>query len=318
MLLTDRNFNTSFYDPAGGGDPVLYQHLFLTNTMFSVFSINCFDKETEINREKSSFNFSSFYSNYEKRFPNSNLPDKSFLVWFIGFTEGDGSFIINSRGTSVFTITQSSKDVQILYRIKEILGFGRVIKQGAKTSRFIVEDLANVKLLIYIFNGNLVFPSKHCNFSLFLKAFNNRSNLGYIHYINRLVVPTDKDYWLAGFTDAEGCFTCSLLGNSKAYRFRFLLAQKGEINMPVLQDLTTKIGGVVRPHSTSGVFELTVNGIRNMKKVFDYFDNHLLYTKKANSYKIWREVHNSIINGDHLSPFSRQVLKIKVSSINKE
>ncbi len=27
-LLTDRNFNTSFYDPAAGGDPVLYQHLF--------------------------------------------------------------------------------------------------------------------------------------------------------------------------------------------------------------------------------------------------------------------------------------------------
>lgn len=28
MLLTDRNFNTSFYEPQGGGDPVLYQHLF--------------------------------------------------------------------------------------------------------------------------------------------------------------------------------------------------------------------------------------------------------------------------------------------------
>jgi len=28
MLLTDRNFNTSFYDPNGGGDPLLYQHLF--------------------------------------------------------------------------------------------------------------------------------------------------------------------------------------------------------------------------------------------------------------------------------------------------
>lgn len=28
ILLSDRNFNTSFFDPRGGGDPILYQHLF--------------------------------------------------------------------------------------------------------------------------------------------------------------------------------------------------------------------------------------------------------------------------------------------------
>jgi len=28
LLLFDRNLNTSFYDAQGGGDPILFQHLF--------------------------------------------------------------------------------------------------------------------------------------------------------------------------------------------------------------------------------------------------------------------------------------------------
>lgn len=34
MVLTDRNFNTSFFETAGGGDPILFQHLFLLKISF--------------------------------------------------------------------------------------------------------------------------------------------------------------------------------------------------------------------------------------------------------------------------------------------
>ena len=69
MLLTDRNFNTSFYDPAGGGDPILYQHL------FSLTILNTIPLVTV----PSGFKFNLFYSLYVKRFPNTKIPSKSFL-----------------------------------------------------------------------------------------------------------------------------------------------------------------------------------------------------------------------------------------------
>lgn len=309
MILTDRNFNTAFFDPAGGGDPVLYQHLFFTIIIYTIPIIIL----------PSKFNFETFYSHYAKFYPNTNLPSESFLEWLIGFTEGDGSFIVNSRGTPVFVITQSTIDKQVLIYIQKMLGFGRVIKQGGSTSRFVVEDSKKIALLVALFNGNIVFPLKHARFVLFLNAFNAGSKGSYsrVDIINTLVIPTFSDAWLCGFTDAEGCFNCSLLGNSSAYRYRFLLSQKGDTNLVVLMHITTLIGGVVRPHSVVGVNQLTVNGVRNIKSVFDYFDSQQLRTKKAKSYLLWKEVHTSLKNGEHLSPDSRIVLKAKATYINK-
>ena len=53
MLLTDRNFNTSFYDPAGGGDPILYQHLFLSPYTAALNTLPLVNIRPD-------FNFSSF------------------------------------------------------------------------------------------------------------------------------------------------------------------------------------------------------------------------------------------------------------------
>jgi hypothetical protein len=95
------------------------------------------------------FNFSLFYTKYKALYSDRPLPSKEFLTWFIGSTEGDGSFIVNKRGDLAFRITQSTSDIKTLEFIQETLGFGKVISQSAKTSRFICQTKVQIELIIF-------------------------------------------------------------------------------------------------------------------------------------------------------------------------
>lgn len=148
MLLTDRNFNTTFFDPAGGGDPVLYQHLF------------------------SSVHYLPFATQWTKHFDEDSLPNDTFLSWFIGFTEGDGCFAVNNRGELSFIITQGIANKEVLLHIQRTLHMGHVILQGKRVYRFLVHKRAHIELLIHLFNGNLVLPSRKIQLCRFIAAFN--------------------------------------------------------------------------------------------------------------------------------------------------
>ena len=100
MLLLDRNINTSFYDPNGGGDPILYQHLFLTSIIFNP-------------------PFSQFKNEWSKFYKDSPVPSDVFLYWFIGFTEGDGCFLVNNRKELSFILVQGKENVALLSHIKD-------------------------------------------------------------------------------------------------------------------------------------------------------------------------------------------------------
>jgi hypothetical protein len=118
------------------------------------------------------FHFQLFYTKYKVLLGDRPLPSKEFLTWLIGFTEGDGSFIVNNRGDLAFVITQSTSDIHTLEFIKETLGFGKVISQSVVTSRFVCQDKLVIELILYLFNGNLVFPSKQKSFEKFIDGFN--------------------------------------------------------------------------------------------------------------------------------------------------
>jgi len=67
--------------------------------------------------EELNFDFSTFYKKHEVYLPNNLSPSSNFLSWFIGFTEGEGSFIVNNRGDLAFVVVQSRSDIRILHYI---------------------------------------------------------------------------------------------------------------------------------------------------------------------------------------------------------
>ena len=333
MILTDRNFNTSFFEVAGGGDPILYQHLFLTNIIYTLTVMYFITKSIFFVKHPvyitRNFEFKAFFSAYAKVYPSNKLPSIEFIQWFIGFAEGEGSFVVGKKGHLSFVITQSTKDINILNYIMKNLGFGKVIKQSVKsnTHRFIVQDRSHLSIISLLFNGNMVFPTRAARFNTFLSALNEKllkSGECIIVPIYATVLPSLKDAWLAGITDGEGSFTCSVLSNSSnAYRFRYILTQKHDANKEVLKHIITLFKGIgangaLTTHHVNAVFEIRVNGIKNCLNLFDYFDNFTLKTNKLNSYSKWKEVCYKIQSKEHLIPFKRIELIALCKEINEK
>lgn len=291
MLLTDRNFNTSFYDPNGGGDPVLYQHLFFA-----------------------SFNFVTFKNLFAKKFPNAQIPSDNFLTWFVGFTEGDGSFIVNKRKSLSFVVTQGVDNIGVLNYIQETLGMGRVIQQGPRVFRFIIEKREHLELIIHLFNGNIVQPERKTKFNMFLSSFNEKGPE--ISYIPSKVQPLLTDYWILGFTEAEGCFTISQQNNSNSFKTRFILSQKGDTNLPIFSHIMQLFNkGVIEGHHVKENYSYIVNGLKNMESIYPYFDSVQFVGNKGVSYKLFKELNSLLQRGEHL--YSEERRKELVNLSNK-
>lgn len=378
MLLLDRNFNTSFFEVAGGGDPVLYQHLFFRPTIFLLIIITYYSKislKTEQNNKDKSiklndtinsflqligpnsfqrgllgapsgdsglrealailfkndkFNFNKFNLKFKEFKPHHFIPDQQFLEWFLGFFEGDGSFVLSKRGDIAIVVTQSNKDLIILNLIKDKLNMGNINLQSKKdnTYRWIVYKKQDIYLLSLLFNGNLVLPIRYAKFGIFLAKLNEKllkNNESLIILESFCKLPTLNDYWLSGFTDAEGCFTASILSNSNnAYRVRFILSQKYIVNKYVLEYILNLFNnkynkqlGKINEYFKENNWELIINGLSNCLLISNYFNNYPLLSKKLESYNKFINVLNLIKEGKHLIPEERLKIKELCKIINK-
>lgn len=246
------------------------------------------------------------------------LKESWFKLWFIGFVEGDGSFIINKDGYLEFRITQSSSDAQILFMIKKKLGFGvvRVEDSVKNTHCYMVKDKDNIIKLISIFNGNIFFDTRKEQFKLWLNAFNLKYKEN-IPHIDSSFKPSLNEAWLTGFTDAEGCFTCSVDDNksntAKLVKLRYILSQEGNSNnMDYLADL---LGGKKHLKSYGG-YNVTVNTTK-LAPIVRYFNLYPLKTKKYITYFNWVKIYKLVVDKKHNNPESLLLIMRYKNNIDK-
>lgn len=244
-------------------------------------------------------------------YANNKLANKSsnFLKWFIGFTEGDGSFVL-SGGKSIFSIHLHLADLALLYIIQNELNMGNVyVKQNS--AQFVVKAKKDIYTLITIFNGNLFLKKRQEQFNSWLVNYNikNKTNIMIKSFTFK---PSLSDNWLAGFIDAEGSFTAYVI-KDKSLGQKFNLVQKAaDLEMNYLSSL---IGGI--HYKEDKQMSRVHLAYSNCDSLIEYLSRHKLYSIKSTSFEKWKEIYdyrkNKPSNVKHDYPF----LKKKVSLINQ-
>lgn len=241
-----------------------------------------------------------FTAFYKRRKESSLAPNKKpsvgWLTWLIGFAEGDERFIVTNRGDLMFVITQSNYNIEILHGIQQGLGVGRVITQSKalNASRYIVQDQIGLSLIVSLFNGNLILPSRQLQFVKFITAYNNIIDkprirapirtIPKILLINKTLTFSLNDHWLVDFSNSKACFHAPFRKTN--YRFEYSVSQKHNANKKVLERIQQLFNaGVIRPHNQPGHWSYYTVNICLCDIIVNYFTKFPLKTNKQLSFE---------------------------------
>ena len=231
---------------------------------------------------KTTFDFSSYLEKRPSHICKSSI-SISFLEWFVGFSEGDGSFIV-SKDKLFFIINQ--KEEKVLARIRTQLGFGKVSKYQSY-SRFIVANREGVERLLYLFNGHLVLHKTNIRFQLWIDSWNSSCKEGEkIESIERNQLPSfANNGWLSGLIDADGCFNVQRITDPRyslgwKVRLRFILDQKGERELLERVCCWLGSGAIYSKSSVADTYTFACTRITSNELLIKYLHNFPLKTIK--------------------------------------
>ena len=126
--------------------------------------------------------------------------------------------------------------------------------------------------------------------------------------------------WIAGFVDGEGCFHVAInkqpkmtIGWQVLPEFRIV---QHERDIKVLHEIQRilGVGQVTRNHGDR--FEVRVRGMKNLKKLIDFFDEHPLHTIKKKNFEIFSEIITLMDQKAHLTIEGLNQFATLASSMN--
>lgn len=232
----------------------------------------------------------------------SYLTDNEFGYFLAGLIEGDGWF-----GKKQLHIIFAEDDISLAYIIKKRIGYGNVYKiKSKKAVRYICKNKSGLHIILSLINGKLLSIYKYNQ--LIKHNYNSDFNIILLYPTKNLSL---NNHWLAGFTQADGCFHINV-AKSKTHKTGFSVKLEYSIKqndcLPLkLLYSTLKMGNLSQYETQIWCFKSS--GFKTAAKIINYFDKFNVFAGKYNSYLKFRKVYIMITEGKHLE--KRYVKKIK-------
>jgi hypothetical protein len=223
----------------------------------------------------------------------NNLNNDDLGYFLAGLIEGNGWF-----GEKELHIVFFENDTSLAYYIKKRIGYGNVYKiKNEKAVRYVCKNILGLYFILSIINGKFV--SKYKYEQLIKHNYSENFNIKILPPLNILSL---DNYWLAGFTQAKGCFHISV-PRSKTHktgysvRLEYSLKQNDSLPLKLLYN-NLNMGNLSQYNS--GIWCYKSSGFKTAAILIDYFDKYHIFASKYIDYLKFRKVYIKITEGKHL------------------